>query len=152
MDTEELAREFADLYRQIYDRFHRRDSLSDYRMTPESHAVLKHLDRTGPLTVMEASRHFGRSQSAVSELVDRLCARELVERIKDERDRRRTLVWLTPLGLKVLDEFDRVLSVELLEKAMGQLDGGAMSDALIGFRRLLETKKAPPPRKEPNDE
>ena len=65
----DLALRFTELYRSIYDRFHRRDRADCYRLTPESRGILVHLDRSGPLTVMEAAKHFDRSQSAMSELL-----------------------------------------------------------------------------------
>ena len=72
MDTASFAREFTELYRAVYVRFHRRDRVEAYRLSPESLAILRHLDASGPLTVKEAMRHFERSQSATSELISRL--------------------------------------------------------------------------------
>ncbi len=83
--------------------------------------VLLHLADSGPLTVTEAAKHLERSQSAMSEIINRLTARGLLSRVNDERDRRRTLVWLTPAGERVLDEARQVLSPQLLLRAMQRL-------------------------------
>ncbi|MCA8959614.1 MAG: MarR family transcriptional regulator [Planctomycetes bacterium] len=140
----DLALRFTELYRSIYDRFHRRDRADCYRLTPESRGILVHLDRSGPLTVMEAAKHFDRSQSAMSELLDRLEQRGLIERIKDERDRRRTLVWLTPDGFDALEKSGQVLSVRLVEHALSQLDEPTRRRVIDSLHELLGTKAQPP--------
>ena len=144
MDSQDPTSEFVALFHRVYERFHRRDRTDGVRVSPESLAVLSHLDRSGPLTIREASGHFERSQAATSELVTRLERRGLVERLADERDRRRTLVWLTPTGSKVLADHTTVLSTKLLTHAFQQMEP-ATSDAVVrALRTLLETDPAPP--------
>lgn len=60
--------------------------------------MLTHLAVSGPLTVGEAAGHLNRAQSVVSEIVDGLERKALLERERDPADRRHTLVWLTPAG------------------------------------------------------
>ena len=100
-------------------------------------AVLQHLAMAGPLTVGEAARHFERAQSVVSEIVDRLAAAGLVERMRDERDRRRVLVWLTPLGFDELERDRQVLSRELVLGAMQRMKPAARRALLDGLRALI---------------
>ena len=100
-DVVEDAERFAALFRAIYLTYHRRDGpRSD--LPGASRAVLTHLAVTGPLTVGEAAVHLGRAQSVVSEIVDGLARKGLLERERDPDDRRRTLVWLTGEGQEVL--------------------------------------------------
>lgn len=139
MTPDESADAFQELYRAVYDRFHRRDAPGAYRVSAESLAVLRHLLRTGPLTVMEAARHLERSQSAMSEIVSRLERRGLLARMSDERDRRRTLVWLTDDGLVHVEKAGRVLSPKLLRHALDQLSGDARGRLLAGLEGLLKT-------------
>ncbi len=73
---------FADLFPEVYSRLHSRKERSATRVTPQMWAVLQHLAMAGPLTVTEAA-HFERSQSVVSETVDALCKKDLVERMPD---------------------------------------------------------------------
>lgn len=121
MDAQEAADTVAALFPQVYRRFCRRTAPTDYHPTPEAVGVLLHLVKTGPLTVTEAARHMHRSQAATSELLGRLVTRGLLARVRDERDRRRTLVWLTPTGQAVLDEARQVLSPALLARALDNL-------------------------------
>jgi DNA-binding MarR family transcriptional regulator len=61
-------------------------------------AYLRHLAAAGPLTVGEQARHLGISRATATEVVDRLEAKGLVERLRDQRDQRRVFVWLTESG------------------------------------------------------
>lgn len=141
MSSNDEAARFAGLYHDVFHRFARRSPLGAYRPSAESLAVLLHLKRTGPLTVREASLHFSRSQAATSEILGRLETRGLVERLADDRDRRRTLVYLTPTGLGVVEAESQVLSLEELRRSFGRLPAGVRRGLLEGMEALLS-----PPR------
>lgn len=132
-DADELGR----LYPALYLRLHARLPKPSRRVPAQSVAVLQHLMLSGPLTVGEAARHFSRAQSVVSELVDRLAASGLVERMRDERDRRRVLVWLTPAGLELVERDREVLSRELVRAAMERMKPAARRALLDGMRALV---------------
>jgi len=136
MDPDAAAAEFADLFPQIYRRFYRRLAPDLHRLTSESIAALHHLEMTGPLTVAEAAQHLDRSQSAMSEMIDRLERRGLVARIPDQRDRRRTLVWLTDDGRAALDKAHQVLSTALLRHGFAAMEPGDRS-TLVRTMRML---------------
>lgn len=144
MAAEDSAASFQELYRRVYHRFHRRDTTESNRISTESLAVLQHLRDTGPLTVIEAARHFERSQSAMSEIITRLERRSILMRMPDERDRRRTLVWLTEEGLTLLRNAEQVLSPKLLQHAFEQLDEDARQRVLDALDELLRTEKHEP--------
>ena len=150
MNASEAAGRFAVLFHHIYVRFHQRARPTDPRVSPESLAVLRHLSASGPLTVAEACRHFERSQAATSELFARLERRGLVERFCDERDRRRTLIWLTEDGRDVLERSTSVLSSYLLEDAFAKLPTRDRERLVIGMETLLATDRAKSPY--PEDE
>ena len=86
--AERDARTFGQMFEQVYLRFHRRDERRS-ALSGTARAVLLHLARTGPLTVTEAARHLDRAQSVVSEIVNHLEAKGLLERQSDPDDRRR---------------------------------------------------------------
>jgi DNA-binding MarR family transcriptional regulator len=125
-----------ELYRAIYSRLHARSAPGEHA-SAESTAVMQHLERTGPLTIAEASAHFRRAQSATSELVLRLERRGLVERMRDARDRRRTLVWLTPRGLQLLRRQEQVLSRELTARALAAMPARDRARLIAGMRALV---------------
>lgn len=135
--VEEAARELGELFGAVYARLHRRRPRGGLRADGAMIAAMQHLAHIGPLTVSEAARHLERAQSVISELVDRLAHHGLVERMSDARDRRRTLVWLTPAGLAALEAEREVLSRELVEGALGRMDGRARGELLAGLRALV---------------
>jgi len=133
------AERFADLFPEIYRRFVARRTHDRNRLTPQMWAILQHLELAGPLTVGEAARHFERAQSVVSDTVSALEARGLLERIRDARDRRRTLVWLTEDAQEHLRRERRVLDEERLAAAMEALSPRARTQLLEGMRALVDS-------------
>jgi DNA-binding MarR family transcriptional regulator len=133
-DVREQAERFAALFRALYLTYHRRDGpRSD--LPGASRAVLTHLAVTGPLTVGEAALHLGRAQSVVSEIVDGLARKGLLER--DPTDRRRTLVWLTGEGQEVLRRDGEVLAVDTVAAALGRVPSEVRAGLLDGASALL---------------
>jgi len=137
----EAAALFAELFRSVYLRFHRRDRPRS-ELPGASRAVLEHLALTGPLTIGEAAQHLQRAQSVVSEIVDGLERKALLARIRDPRDRRRTLVWLTDAGLALLDEDRQVLSRALLEQALARMSGDDRARLIDAVESLLHADDA----------
>jgi DNA-binding MarR family transcriptional regulator len=138
------ARRYAELFRAVYLTYHRRDGPRS-GLTGASRAVLEHLAITGPLTVGEAARHLERAQSVVSEIVDQLEGKALLERERDPADRRRTLVWLTPAGQEALRRDGEVLGIDRLTDAFARLPAEqrtaliAATAALVAAARPEET-------------
>ncbi len=85
-------------------------------MTGATRGTLLHLANTGSLTIGEIAEHFDRAQSVVSEIVDGLEKKGLLERMRDPKDKRRALVWLTDAGQAAL-----VFSTDLVAKAMRRM-------------------------------
>jgi DNA-binding MarR family transcriptional regulator len=120
---DDAAAAFCKLFPALYLSFCWRhdDHPHANRVTPQQDAVLQHLAMSGPLTVGEMSRHFARAQSVVSEIVDGLEGRGLLERMRDARDRRRTLVWLTDEARELLARRRQVLDPARVAQAMRAL-------------------------------
>ena len=132
------AREVSLLWPAIFLPLHTRTEprARRYRPTPESLGVLTHLAASGPLTVTEAARHMKRAQSVMSDIVTRLERRGLLERMRDERDRRRVLVWLTPRGHEILERERRVLDEELVGAALRKMTATERAQLVDGMRAL----------------
>jgi DNA-binding MarR family transcriptional regulator len=136
-DPTDAARAYAALFPAVYLRFHRHDGRRR-ELSGASRAMLLHLAQTGPLTVGECARHLDRAQSVVSEIVDQLEENRLLARVRDEKDRRRTLVWLTDEGRARLTEEQEVLSLAALERAMARMKPRAREMLLAGTSALVE--------------
>jgi DNA-binding MarR family transcriptional regulator len=136
------AERFAELFPAVYLRFHRRDRKKSV-LAPGSRAALQHLSQTGPLTIGEMARHLERAQSVVSEIVFHLVRDGFLERMRDVRDRRRALVWLTEHGLAYLEKEREVISTELLGRAMSRMTPGDRRALLRGMRALIEADRDP---------
>ncbi len=147
-DERAQAERFADLFRAVYLTFHRRDGPRS-QLPGASRAVLEHLALAGPLTVGEAAEHMSRAQSVISEIVSHLERQGLLEREDDPADRRRTLIWLTPLGHEALRHDREVLSVDMLADAMARLPPDQADELTAGLRTLVDL--AAPVRKPRND-
>ena len=132
------AERFLAAFHDVFLALHRRQSKADHELSPEAWAVLEHFAAAGPLTVTEAARHFARSQSATSEILARLRRRGLVHMFRDERDRRRTLVWFTEQGLEQYRQSHRVLDADRVRAALEQLSA-ARRRALVAALRALAT-------------
>lgn len=111
---------FDELYRAIYRSAVRRLRDRRDRLSPESRVVLDGLAETGPLTIGELAAHFGRAQSTVTEMVAGLERQDLLARMADPRDRRRTLVWITETGFARLKLEREVLDVTRIEYALAE--------------------------------
>jgi DNA-binding MarR family transcriptional regulator len=137
---DDSAAEFCELYPAAYLRFCRRhdDAASGTRLTPQQEAVLRHLAMSGPLTVGEMARHFARAQSVVSEIVDGLESKGLLERMRDERDRRRTLVWLTDAAREALARRNEVLDPARVARAMRRLTAAGRRSLVRALRALVD--------------
>ena len=137
MDTQAFARQFGQLYRQLYQRAVRR--IDDARDAPsaETTALLLHLAQTGPLTLSELSGHFDRALSTLSAKVAALEARGLLARQRDEEDARRALIWLSPPGREHLLQALDVLDTTLLAAAAQVLSPEQRGTLLTGLQSLL---------------
>jgi len=132
------AEQVCELFPAVYVRFCRRREADDVRLTPQMDAILLHLAMSGPLTIGEMAGHFARSQSVVSEIVTGMEKKRLLERMRDERDRRRTLVWLTGHARAVLARRQQVLDVGRVERAMGRMGEEERRGLVEGMRALVE--------------
>ena len=138
MDPEQAAQSFVELFHEVFLRFHERQPPAERDLSREAWGVMEHLSRTGPLTVTEAAQHFERSQAAMSEILMRLERRGLLVRFADERDRRRTLVWLSEEGVDRWRRSQRPLSREQLAHAFGAMGARDRQSTITALRRLLK--------------
>lgn len=139
-DPTACAAIYAELFPSVYLSFHRRDG-KRRELSAASRGVLLHLAAAGPLTVGECSKHLDRAQSVVSDIVEQLEGHGLLARVRDEKDRRRTLVWLTDSGRARLVDEQSVLSKGALEMAFTRMTAGERAQLIEGTKALLRAAK-----------
>ena len=148
-DAKTAATEIGQLYPAVYRRSHvSRRPVGGSDLTPRMLGVLHHLSASGPLTLGELATHLGLSKATATELVTRVQERGLVDRMRDERDRRRVYVWLTEPGRQRADSHARVLADDELLAAVGRMTPNARKSLINGLRALL----AAADKKEPKDD
>ena len=130
------ATEFTHLFGQLYLHLHPRTPKTGYRPSRESMAVLRHLAVAGPVTVQTAARHFERSQSAMSEMLQRLMARGLVSRRPGDSDRRLHFVWLTEEGRRLVSAHSQPLDETQVRRALARLEPDTRRELIRLVRRV----------------
>jgi DNA-binding MarR family transcriptional regulator len=149
--AEQAAQRIARLFPEVYRRYHwaQRVKGADLPVTRRALEVLQHLSASGPLTVGEQAEHLGLRRNSVSELLSRLEAKGLVARIRDERDERRVLVWLTDAGRAVVSRIGQVLAPDLVAETMAALSATERATVVRGFELLAAAQNPPNPRLAP---
>jgi len=136
------ARRVARLFPEVYRRYHwaNRVQGADLPVTRRALEVLQHLSASGPLTVGEQAEHLGLRRNSVSELLQRLEAKGLVARIRDERDERRVLVWLTEAGRDVVSRVGQVLAPDLIAQVMANMSSEERASVVHGLELLASAE------------
>jgi DNA-binding MarR family transcriptional regulator len=129
-------------FSQTYTLLHRRRGANALSVTPEGRALLLHLAWSGPMTVGELTKHVERAQSVVSESLGVLEAHGLLERVRDPRDQRRSLVWLTERARVWLAEEQEPLDRPRLEGVFSAMSAEATTVLLQSFGEFLERAEA----------
>lgn len=68
--------------------------------------ILNEVKKDIPKTLKEITGKSGLPNSTASVIIDKLCSKGLLRRKRDKNDRRKTLIYLTEEGYKVLDNLN----------------------------------------------
>jgi len=137
MDEDQFAREFAQLYRELYRLAVRRVHDGREQLSAETVALLLHLAQAGPSTLSELTRHFSRAMSTLSAKVAHLETQGLLARQADVEDARCTLIWLSPAGRQALLQALEVLDTGALAAAAAAMDVPQRAQLLEGMSALV---------------
>ncbi|MEG9297050.1 MarR family transcriptional regulator [Mangrovibacillus sp. Mu-81] len=81
-----------------------REILSQYTLTPPQFIALQWLFEYGDMTIGDLSNRMYLACSTTTDLVDRMERSELVERVKDENDRRVVRIHMLKEGERIIEE------------------------------------------------
>ena len=81
-----------------------REILSNYTITPPQFVALQWVHESGEMTIGDLSNKMYLAFSTTTDLVDRMEKNELVQRVRDEQDRRVVRIHLLPEGERIIQE------------------------------------------------
>ncbi|MFD6441092.1 MarR family winged helix-turn-helix transcriptional regulator [Peribacillus sp. NPDC060186] len=81
-----------------------REILSDYKITIPQFLALQWLFEAGDMTIGELSTKMFLAFSTTTDLIDRMEKHQLVQRVKDEKDRRVVRIHLLEEGERIIEE------------------------------------------------
>lgn len=81
-----------------------REILSNYTITPPQFIALQWLHELGDMTIGDLSTKMYLAFSTTTDLVDRMEKSVLVQRVRDEQDRRVVRIHLLPEGDRIIEE------------------------------------------------
>lgn len=140
--TDELKRtaaEFEDMIRKIARIMNKRvrDSLQHTPITPPQFSALVMVYREDRMTIGDLCDRMFLACSTVSGLVDRLEKMELVERYRDEEDRRVVRLKLTEKGLQCTEEILQQRR-EKLEHDLAMIEVERQKELIDNLKLMLE--------------
>src|SRR5881409_4444468 len=112
---------------------HSRESIARFGLGSTEFGVLEALYHKGELPVCEVQRRILVESSSTTYVVDKLCARGLVERRPSGADRRVTLLDLTPTGRRLIARIFPPHAAAM-RRAVAALPAGAQAQAVRPLR------------------
>ncbi|QKI81765.1 MarR family winged helix-turn-helix transcriptional regulator [Kroppenstedtia eburnea] len=104
--SKELVAEIECLLREISVVVKRkgREILNEFPITPPQFTALLWLNDEGDMTIGDLSQKMYLACSTMTDLVDRMEKNELVERVRDDRDRRVVRIHLLQKGIEIIGD------------------------------------------------
>lgn len=117
-----------------------REILSNYTITPPQFIALQWLHEYGDMTIGDLSTKMYLAFSTTTDLVDRMEKNDLVQRVRDEQDRRVVRIHLLPEGERVIQE---VISKrqQYLQDILVEFNEQELQDLLDNLQKLHELMK-----------
>jgi MarR family transcriptional regulator, organic hydroperoxide resistance regulator len=117
-----------------------REILSNYTITPPQFIALQWLHESGDMTIGDLSTKMYLAFSTTTDLVDRMEKNELVQRVRDENDRRVVRIHLLPEGGRVIQEVIAKRQ-EYLNEILVDFNEKELEDLLGNLQKLHELMK-----------
>lgn len=141
MDLSRKTEEIVKYVRQVTSVIHkkRHDIAQNNNLTLDQFHTLIYLKKVDyPPTIGEMARETNKAQNTISERISRLEEKGLVERVKDENDRRVSRVALTQAGLELISSINYQASTELVKNALININEEVVDNMLYGLEELAK--------------
>ncbi|GEK30051.1 putative HTH-type transcriptional regulator YsmB [Kurthia zopfii] len=110
-----------------------REILNNYTITPPQFIALQWLDELGDMTIGDLSNKMYLAFSTTTDLIDRMEKNNLVQRIRDEEDRRVVRIHLLSEGKKIIKEV-----IEMRQMYLGDIVSDFEKDEIETLSVLLQ--------------
>lgn len=110
-----------------------REILNNYTITPPQFIALQWLDELGDMTIGDLSNKMYLAFSTTTDLIDRMEKNNLVQRIRDEEDRRVVRIHLLSEGKKIIKEV-----IEMRQMYLGDIVSDFEKDEIETLSILLQ--------------
>ncbi|GKU83245.1 hypothetical protein NCCP28_26410 [Niallia sp. NCCP-28] len=104
-------------------------------LTCEQHYTMRYINQATSCTSSELAQVFGVNKSAVTSIINRLFERELINRTRDEKDRRVIYLALTEKGESVFLKMEERIQ-RLVESIINQFNDEEIQTFLKTFEKL----------------
>ncbi len=112
----------------------------DEQITNDQHYLMRYIHRRGKCTTTELAHAFAVQKSAITAIVNRLVEKNLLERIRGEKDRRVIYLTLTDEG-KVLFNKAEANIYQLVESILTRFDRQEIEQFMNTFEKLAKILK-----------
>lgn len=114
-----------------------REILNEFPITPPQFVALQWLQEEGDMTIGELSQRMYLACSTTTDLIDRMEKNELVERVKDEKDRRVVRIHLLEKGTVIIKDVINERQI-YLEGVLSEMSAEEVSSIEQGMAALQE--------------
>jgi DNA-binding MarR family transcriptional regulator len=131
----EIERLLRDVSKEV--RRKGREILVDFSITPPQFDALLLLQEYGDLTIGELSQKMYLAYSTTTDLVDRMERNELVERVRDQNDRRVVRLHMCEKGKQLIEKV-LITRREYIMKALSSADEAMLVSLKVALQNLHE--------------
>ncbi|WP_423802012.1 MarR family winged helix-turn-helix transcriptional regulator [Neobacillus sp. SAB-20_R2A] len=112
-------------------------------LTNDQHYILRYIHQTGECTSTELAEVFQVNKSAITAIINRMTDRGLIQRTRDEKDRRVVYLTLTKEGVELFQSAQEKVH-QLVESIITQFDETEITTFIYTYEKLaqiLDNKK-----------
>jgi DNA-binding MarR family transcriptional regulator len=104
-------------------------------LTNDQHFTLRYINQVGTCTSSELAEVFDVQKSAITAIIQRLWEKGLIQRTRDEKDRRVVYLTLTDKGKELYDKAEERI-YRLVESLLTQFDQSEIQQFIETFEKL----------------
>lgn len=135
--ADKITENILQINRLVHMRHH--ELAQKYKLTLDQFHLLVHLNyKEESPTISQIAARSGKAQNTISEKVSRLEEKNLVQRIRDENDRRVSRVVMTDKGMEIINKISHEAKNEFIFEAISKMDKDTVENLLNGLDSLVD--------------